>query len=77
MIIQKLAILAFLPSLTVAFYPYLPEGYKKAPNNIHIGNQISRGFNDALAQKKPLHRHRVPVSCIWDIIFKANISSVA
>ena len=54
-------LLALLPALSSAFHPYLPDGYKKARKNVHLGQEVSKGFNEAL-EKLPLHKRSVPVS---------------
>lgn len=54
-------LLALLPELSSAFFPYLPDGYKKARKNVHLGQEVSKGFNEALS-KVSVHRRAVPVS---------------
>ena len=52
--------IALLPYLGLAFYAYLPPGHKGARKNVHIGNQISKGFDQGL-MKLNIKRRALPV----------------
>lgn len=49
-----------LPYLATAFYAYIPESHRGAKKNVHIGNQVSKGFDNGII-RVPLRKRAIPV----------------